>query len=83
MDLNGYAIGGLAVGESAQEDVPYYRGGRALMPADKPRYLMGMGTPVNILEAVFRGGIDLFDCVMPGVTCPAWPTCLLGKVFET
>lgn len=64
MDLNGYAIGGLAVGESheemyhiIEETVPY-------LPEDKPTYLMGVGTPANILEAVDRG-VDFFDCVYP------------------
>ena len=64
LDLPGYAVGGLAVGESAEDMyhildavLPYY-------PTEKPRYLMGVGTPVNILEAVDRG-IDFFDCVMP------------------
>ncbi len=64
MDLDGYAIGGLAVGESHEEmyrviecTVPY-------LPENKPTYLMGVGTPVNILEAVDRG-IDFFDCVYP------------------
>ncbi|MEE3332790.1 MAG: tRNA guanosine(34) transglycosylase Tgt [Ruminococcus sp.] len=64
LDLPGYAIGGLAVGEETEvmyeiidEVMPY-------MPVDKPRYLMGVGTPVNILEAVHRG-VDMFDCVMP------------------
>ena len=64
MDLDGYAIGGLAVGESA--DVMYHiiETVEPYMPADKPRYLMGVGTPQNILEAVYRG-VDFFDCVMP------------------
>lgn len=64
LDLDGYAIGGLAVGESheemyhiIEETVPY-------LPKDKPTYLMGVGTPANILEAVDRG-IDFFDCVYP------------------
>ena len=64
LDLPGYAIGGLAVGETAEEmyhileeTVPY-------LPVDKPTYLMGVGTPANILEAVERG-VDFFDCVMP------------------
>ncbi|MBE5970004.1 MAG: tRNA guanosine(34) transglycosylase Tgt [Lachnospiraceae bacterium] len=64
MDLDGYAIGGLAVGESheemyriIEETVPY-------LPKDKPTYLMGVGTPENILEAVERG-VDFFDCVYP------------------
>ena len=64
LNLAGYAIGGLAVGEETEvmyeiidEVMPY-------MPENKPRYLMGVGTPVNILEAVHRG-VDMFDCVMP------------------
>ncbi len=64
MDLDGYALGGLAVGESHEEmyrildeTVPY-------LPVDKPTYLMGVGTPANILEAVDRG-VDFFDCVYP------------------
>ena len=64
MDLDGYAVGGLAVGESheemyhvLEETVPY-------LPKDKPTYLMGVGTPANILEAVDRG-VDFFDCVYP------------------
>ena len=64
MNLDGYAIGGLAVGESheemyriIEETVPY-------LPQDKPIYLMGVGTPVNILEGIERG-VDMFDCVMP------------------
>ncbi|MCC8082227.1 MAG: tRNA guanosine(34) transglycosylase Tgt [Lachnospiraceae bacterium] len=64
MELDGYAVGGLAVGESHEEmyhvldvTVPY-------LPEDKPTYLMGVGTPANILEAVDRG-VDFFDCVYP------------------
>jgi len=64
LDLDGYAIGGLAVGETHEEmyhildvTVPH-------APENKPRYLMGVGTPINILEAVDRG-VDFFDCVMP------------------
>ncbi len=64
MDLDGYALGGLAVGESheemyriLEETVPY-------LPLEKPTYLMGVGTPANILEAVDRG-VDFFDCVYP------------------
>ena len=64
MDLDGYAVGGLAVGESHEEmyhildvTVPH-------LPEDKPTYLMGVGTPANILEAVDRG-VDFFDCVYP------------------
>ncbi len=64
MDMDGYAVGGLAVGESheqmyhvLEETVPY-------LPSDRPTYLMGVGTPANILEAVDRG-VDFFDCVYP------------------
>ena len=64
LELDGYAIGGLAVGESAEEMYRIIACVESEMPADKPRYLMGVGTPVNILEAV-RLGVDLFDCVMP------------------
>lgn len=65
MDLDGYAIGGLAVGETAEEMYRIIDAVEPYMPEDKPRYLMGVGTPVNILEAVHRG-VDFFDCVMPG-----------------
>lgn len=64
LDLSGYAIGGLAVGETAEEMYSIIEAVEPNMPKDKPRYLMGVGTPVNILEAVERG-VDLFDCVMP------------------
>ncbi|MDD6308317.1 MAG: tRNA guanosine(34) transglycosylase Tgt [Clostridia bacterium] len=64
MDLPGYAIGGLAVGESHEEMYRIIDAVEPFMPKDKPRYLMGVGTPANILEAVHRG-IDFFDCVMP------------------
>lgn len=63
LDLNGYAIGGLAVGESAEEMYGIIESVEPYMPADKPRYLMGVGTPQNILEAVDRG-VDFFDCVI-------------------
>lgn len=63
-DLDGYAIGGLAVGESAEEMYRIIEAVEPHMPQHKPRYLMGVGTPVNILEAV-RRGVDFFDCVMP------------------
>ncbi len=64
IECDGYAIGGLAVGESA--DIMYHviEVVEPYMPVDKPRYLMGVGTPQNILEAVYRG-VDFFDCVMP------------------
>lgn len=64
MDLDGYGIGGLAVGETAQEMYSVIEAIEPHMPKDKIRYLMGVGTPANILEAV-RRGVDLFDCVMP------------------
>jgi tRNA-guanine transglycosylase, queuosine-34-forming len=64
LDLSGYAIGGLAVGEPAETMYEIIETVEPFMPTDKPRYLMGVGTPVNILEAVYRG-VDLFDCVMP------------------
>ena len=63
LDLDGYAIGGLAVGESAEEMYRIIDAVEPYMPKDKPRYLMGVGTPQNILEAVERG-IDFFDCVI-------------------
>lgn len=64
IECDGYAIGGLAVGESA--DIMYHVIDvvEPHMPVDKPRYLMGVGTPQNIVEAVYRG-VDFFDCVMP------------------
>ena len=64
LDLDGYAIGGLAVGETTEEMYHIIETVEPYMPKDKPRYLMGVGTPVNILEAVERG-VDFFDCVMP------------------
>ena len=63
-DLDGYAIGGLAVGEPPEVMYSVIEAVEPYMPPDKPRYLMGVGTPQNILEAVERG-IDFFDCVMP------------------
>ncbi|MBE6703682.1 MAG: tRNA guanosine(34) transglycosylase Tgt [Ruminococcaceae bacterium] len=64
LDLAGYAIGGLAVGEPAEVMYHIIEQVEPFAPKDKPRYLMGVGTPVNILEAVNRG-VDFFDCVMP------------------
>ncbi len=64
LDLDGYAIGGLAVGETHEEMYRIISAVEPYMPADKPRYLMGVGTPGNIIEGV-RRGVDLFDCVMP------------------
>lgn len=64
LELPGYAIGGLAVGETAQEMYDIIEAVEPYMPAHKPRYLMGVGTPSNIIEGVARG-VDFFDCVMP------------------
>jgi queuine tRNA-ribosyltransferase len=64
LDLPGYAIGGLAVGETHQEMYDTIEALEPYMPKDKPRYLMGVGTPTNIIESVARG-VDFFDCVMP------------------
>jgi queuine tRNA-ribosyltransferase len=64
LDLAGYAIGGLAVGETTQEMYDTIEVIEEHMPKDKPRYLMGVGTPSNIIEGVSRG-VDFFDCVMP------------------
>ena len=64
LDLPGYAVGGLAVGESTEEMYETLDFLLPEMPADKPRYLMGVGTPENIVEGVYRG-VDFFDCVMP------------------
>lgn len=64
LDLPGYAIGGLAVGEPAEVMYHIIEKVEEHMPQNKPRYLMGVGTPANILEAVYRG-VDMFDCVMP------------------
>jgi len=64
LDLPGYAIGGLAVGETTQEMYDIIEAVEPHMPADRPRYLMGVGTPSNIIEGVARG-VDFFDCVMP------------------
>ena len=64
LDLDGYAIGGLAVGEPAEVMYHIIETVEPYMPSEKIRYLMGVGTPANIIEAVDRG-VDLFDCVMP------------------
>ena len=64
MDLDGYAIGGLAVGETHEEMYHVIEETSPYLPQDKPTYLMGVGTPANILEAVDRG-VDFFDCVYP------------------
>ena len=64
LDLPGYAIGGLAVGESTEVMYRIIEAVEPFMPKDKPRYLMGVGTPSNLIEGVARG-VDFFDCVMP------------------
>lgn len=63
-DAEGYAIGGLAVGEPAEVMYEMIEVVNDILPTNRPRYLMGVGTPVNILEAIERG-VDMFDCVMP------------------
>ncbi len=64
MDFDGYSIGGMAVGEPAQEMYRMLELSHGLLPEKKPRYLMGVGTPENILNAIERG-VDMFDCVIP------------------
>jgi queuine tRNA-ribosyltransferase len=64
LDFDGYGVGGLSVGESREEMLPALAAALAELPTDKPRYLMGVGDPVAIVEAVGMG-IDMFDCVLP------------------
>lgn len=64
LDLPGYAIGGISVGEPKEEFLRILRHTTPLMPKDKPRYLMGVGTPEDLIENIERG-VDMFDCVMP------------------
>ncbi|MCB1149777.1 MAG: tRNA-guanine transglycosylase, partial [Chlamydiia bacterium] len=64
LDFDGYAIGGLSVGEPAPVMNAMIEATEPYLPQEKPRYLMGVGTPRNIIDAV-RRGIDMFDCVMP------------------
>ena len=64
LDRDGYAIGGLAVGEPEEKMYEMIEVVNDILPQSKPRYLMGVGTPWNILEAIDRG-VDMFDCVMP------------------
>lgn len=64
LEFDGYALGGLAVGESAEEMYATIAHTAPLLPESKPRYLMGVGTPENIIESINRG-VDMFDCVMP------------------
>jgi len=64
LDFDGYGIGGLSVGESRDEMLPALEAAVAELPADKPRYLMGVGDAVGLVEAIARG-VDMFDCVLP------------------
>ncbi|MBI3395091.1 MAG: tRNA guanosine(34) transglycosylase Tgt [Spirochaetia bacterium] len=64
MDFDGYAIGGLAVGETKVEREEHTTYAARLMPVNKPRYLMGVGTPIDLLESV-HAGVDMFDCIIP------------------
>ncbi len=89
LDLDGYAIGGLAVGEPTEEMYRVIDTVEPFMPVNKPRYLMGVGTPSNIIEAVARG-VDMFDCVMPSrnarhATVFTWSGVmhLTNKCYET
>ena len=89
LDLDGYAIGGLAVGEPTEEMYHIIETVEPYMPTHKPRYLMGVGTPSNIIEGVARG-VDMFDCVMPSrnarhATVFTWSGImhLTNKCYET
>ncbi|MBG0776179.1 MAG: tRNA guanosine(34) transglycosylase Tgt [Desulfovibrionaceae bacterium] len=64
LDMDGFALGGLSVGESKDEMLQMLRHTAPLLPADKPRYLMGVGTPMDILDGI-AAGVDMFDCVLP------------------
>ena len=64
LPFDGFAVGGLAVGETKEQREDLTAAATALLPRDRPRYLMGVGTPVDILEAVHRG-VDMFDCIIP------------------
>lgn len=65
LPFDGFAIGGLAVGETHEQRLEFTALAAGELPADKPRYLMGVGTPLDLLEAVHRG-VDMFDCIIPG-----------------
>lgn len=65
LPFDGFAIGGLAVGETHQQRLEFTALAAAELPEDRPRYLMGVGTPLDLLEAVHRG-VDMFDCIIPG-----------------
>jgi queuine tRNA-ribosyltransferase len=64
LDFDGYAVGGLSVGEPLAQMLPALEATTALLPVDQPRYLMGVGDPVGLVEGIARG-VDLFDCVLP------------------
>jgi queuine tRNA-ribosyltransferase len=64
LDFNGYALGGLSVGEKNEEMVDFCQKFVPLMPKEKPRYLMGVGKPLDVLNGI-RAGLDMFDCVLP------------------
>ena len=64
LDFDGYALGGLAIGESKEQMLETTAWATELLPAERPRYFMGIGDPVGILEVIERG-IDMFDCVLP------------------
>ncbi|MCB1267834.1 MAG: tRNA-guanine transglycosylase, partial [Microthrixaceae bacterium] len=64
LDFDGYAVGGLSVGETREEMLPALDAALDHLPVDQPRYLMGVGDPLSIVEAVARG-VDMFDCVLP------------------
>ena len=84
LNFDGYGIGGLAVGESKDERQDFTQLVTELLPTDRPRYLMGVGTPIDLLEAVKRG-VDMFDCILPvalaqqGVAFTASGRCRLGR----
>jgi hypothetical protein len=72
LDFDGYGIGGLSVGETREEMLPALAAVLVHLPADRPRYLMGVGRPEDLVEGVARG-VDMFDCVLPTVTVsPIW-----------
>ncbi len=81
LDLDGYAIGGLAVGETTEEMYRIIEAVESYMPVHKPRYLMGVGTCSNILEAVARG-VDFFDCVMPSRNARHGHLCTMNGVLN-
>lgn len=81
LELDGYAIGGLAVGEETSVMYDIIETVEPYAPVDKPRYLMGVGTPSNIIEAVYRG-VDMFDCVMPSRNARHGHVCTLEGVIN-